>query len=213
MKLTGALIVGMAAAVLAAAPALAQDPPAAPATDPIGDLLRQRAVDPEEPDTAAAGNSRVDPDPAPTAPSHVRPPAPVLTKPVYVDETGKNPDAPPSPADVAYDSRLKASAASARGFQGPMDGGWTLSAGGRELYALQLIDRNGVVEGAWRDLRRAGALDGSGFIDVLDRAGADVTFRFADGAVAVLHPAGDRWTGELTEHGRTEAASLVRRAP
>ncbi|MBX3483926.1 hypothetical protein [Phenylobacterium sp.] len=210
MRLTGGLIAGLAVA-LAATPAPAQT--AAPAADPIGELLRQRAVDPEEPDTAAAGNSRVDPDPVPAVRSYARPRAPMLTRPVYVDETGRNPDAPPSPADLAYDSRLKASAASARGFQGPMDGGWTLSAGGRDVYALQLIDRNGVVEGAWRDLRRAGALEGSGFIDVLDRVGADVTFRFGDGTVAVLRPAGDRWTGELTEAGRTEAATLTRRAP
>ncbi|MBL8554442.1 MAG: hypothetical protein JNL41_09205 [Phenylobacterium sp.] len=210
MRLTGGLIAGFAA-VLAATPAPAQT--AAPVADPIGDLLRQRAIDPEEPDTAAAGNSRVDPDPVPGVRSYVRPPAPVLTRPVYVDETGRNPDAPPSPADVAYDSRLKASAASARGFQGPMDGGWTLSVGGRDRYALQLIDRNGVVEGAWRDLRRAGALEGSGFIDAVERAGVDVTFRFAGGAVAVLHAAGERWTGDLTEGGRTEAATLAKRVP
>lgn len=213
MTRSGGLIVAVGI-VLAGAPALAPAAFAqAPATDPIGDLLRQRAADPEEPDTAAAGNSRVDPDPAPAVRTYVRPAAPVLTKPVYVNETGKNPDAPPSPADVAYDSRLKASAASARGFQGPMDGGWTLQAGGRDVYSLQLIDRNGVVEGAWRDLRRSGALDGSGFVDAVERVGGDVTFRFADGAVAVLRPAGDRWTGELTEAGRTEGATLVRRNP
>jgi hypothetical protein len=208
MRLRGALVAAGMAAL--AQPTWAQQPPAA---DPIGDLLRQRA-DPSEPDTAARG-ARVDPDPPPppVPNAYVRPPAPVLTRPVYVNETGRNPDAPPSPAEAAYDSRLKSSAVSAQGFQGPMDGGWTLSGGGRELYALQLIDRNGVVEGAWRDLRRPGALDGSGFIDAVERAGADVTFRLSGGAVAVLRAQGGGWAGQLTEGGRSEAVSLARRNP
>ena len=209
MRLAGAaLAIGLAAL----GPCTwAQQPPVA---DPIGDLLRQRAVDPGEPDTAATG-ARVDPDPPapPGVRASVRPPAPTLSRPVHVDETGRSPDAPPSPAQAAYDDRLKSSAASARGFHGPMDGGWTLSGGGRDLYAFQLIDRNGVVEGAWRDLRRPGALEGSGFIDAVERTGADVTFRFSGGAVAVLRDAGGRWTGELTEGGRTQAVSLVRRNP
>lgn len=210
MTRAGALIAGVVA--LAAAAAHAQAPAAPTPGDPIGDLLRQRAIDPEEPDTATAGG-RVDPDPVAPPRAYVRPPPPTLTRPVYLNETGRNPDAPPSPADLAYDGRVKASAASAQGFRGPMDGGWTLSAGGRDLYAVQLVDQNGMVEGAWRDLRRPGALDGSGFIDGVERAGGDVTLRFGDGAMAVLRPAGDRWTGELTEGGRREAASLVRRAP
>lgn len=184
-----------------------------PAADPIADLLRQGPADPAEPDTAAAG-PRIDPNPPPPpARPYVRPPAPTLSRPVQIEETGRSPDAPPSPADAAYDDRLKASAASARTFQGPMDGGWTLSGGGRDLYAFQLIDRGGVVEGAWRDLRRPGALDGSGFVDAISRADAAVTFRFSGGAVAVLRPQGGGWSGELTEGGRTEPVSLVRRRP
>lgn len=194
MRLRGALLAIMGAAL--AQPGSAQQTPAA---DPIGDLLRPRTGDPDPP--------------PPEARAYVRRPAPTLSRPVFVNETGRNPDAPPSPAERAYDDRLKSSAASARGFQGPMDGGWTLSGGGRDLYAFQLIDRNGVVEGAWRDLRRTGALDGSGFIDAVERTGADVTFRFSGGAVAVLREAGGRWSGELTEGGRTEAVSLVRRNP
>ncbi|HKP78991.1 MAG TPA: hypothetical protein VJU34_07690, partial [Phenylobacterium sp.] len=144
---------------------------------------------------------------------YVPPSRSTLTVPVFLDETGKSPDGPPTAAQMAYDSRLRASAASAQGFQGPMDGGWTLSAGGQPLYAVQLTDRNGTVEGAWRDLRRPGALDASGFFDVVERAGGDLTFRFTDGVVAVLHPDGARWTGQLTEAGRREAVSLTRRGP
>ena len=130
-----------------------------------------------------------------------------------IEETGRAPDGPPTAADVAYDSRLRASMASAQGFQGPMDGGWTLMAGERELYVLQLIDRNGAVEGAWRDLRRPGALNASGFIDATERTGDDLTLRFAGGAVAVLHGADGRWTGELTEASEKRAVTLRRRNP
>jgi len=209
VRLPAALI----AAALLAGPALAQ-----PAQDPIDALLRPppKEIDAEEPDTAATG-SAVEPDPTlPAGPQayrpYVPPPHPTLTAPVFVNETGKNPDAPPTPAEAAYDSRLRSSAASVRGFQGPMDGGWTLAAGGRALYAFQLVDRNGSVEGAWRDLRRAGALDASGFFDIVERTGGDLTFRFEGGGVAVLRPDGGRWSGQLTEGGRSEAVSLTRQA-
>ena len=196
----------MALALLAAATAAAQPPPA----DPIDALLRRGVpADPGEPDTAATG-ARVDSDPiAPAAPA-AAPRRPALTKPVRIEQTGKSPDGPPSPAAAAYDSRLTSSKASAQGFQGPMDGGWTLIAGGRELYILQLTDRNGAVEGAWRDPRRPGALDASGFIDQVQRAGDDLTVRI--GAVTMtLHAADGRWSGELSERGRTELVSLRRR--
>jgi hypothetical protein len=203
----------IAFAVLAAAPAVAQPPPPA---DPIDALLRPppKDADAEEPDTASTG-SVVEPDPGlPAGPRpYVPPPRSTLTSPVFVNETGKNPDAPPTPAEMAYDSRLRSSAASVQGFQGPLDGGWTLSAGGRALYAFELTDRNGAVEGAWRDLRRAGALDASGFFEIVERTGGGLTFRFTDGVVAVLHPDGGRWAGQLTEGGRREAVSLTRRGP
>jgi hypothetical protein len=160
----------------------------------------------------------VEADPGPPAqpqaalPQAYAPARPILTEPVFLHELGKAPDGPPTAADQAYDSRLRSSAAAVRGFQGPMEGAWTLSAGGRAVYALQLVDRGGYVDGAWRDLRRTGALDGSGFIDEVQRAGGgDVTIRFAEGIVAVLRGADGRWTGQLTEGGRTETVTLARR--
>ena len=194
---------------LAAAPAHAQPPSA----DPIGDLLRDA---PEEPDEAAERGGPVPPEPVlRPAPPSAAPPPPRITRPVHVDETGRTPEGPPSVADLAYESRLRASSASAQGFQGPLDGGWTLAAAEGELIAFQLVDRNGAVEGAWRDLRRKGALDASGFIDQVERVGGDVTFRFAAGAKVAVLRAGDdgRWTGELIEAGRSRAVSLRRSNP
>lgn len=205
--------IGRIAAVLwalSAAPALAQP---APPADAIDALLRQKAVDPDEPDTASNG-SRVDPEPVlPPQPQPYVPARPLLTEPVFIHETNKSPDGPPTAADQAYDSRLRASAAAVRGFQGPMEGAWTLSADGRALYALQLVDRGGFVDGSWRDLRRPGALEGSGYIDDVQRTAGDMTIRLTNGIVAVLRAADGRWTGKLTEGGRSETATLARRAP
>lgn len=133
--------------------------------------------------------------------------------PVRIEETGKNPDGPPTPADAAYDSRLRSSMASAQAFQGPMDGGWTLLAAGQELFVFQLTDRAGLVDGAWRDVRRTGALDASGFLDQVERGEGGLRFRIGDRIVA-LHSDGDgRWSGELTEGGASLPVTLRRRNP
>ena len=203
--------------LLAAAPAFAQP------SDPIGALIEHRDEEPEDPDEAAEKPLPLPPLPAPEpaqpAPYAPRPAPPQLTAPVRIEETGKNPDAPPSVQDLAYDSRLKSSFASAQGFQGPLDGGWTLAAKGAEdLYALQLVDRPDRLEGAWRDLRRRGALNASGLVDNIQRDGANVMLRFAAGGegpvTATLHGTYDgAWTGELVENGRSRPVVLRRQQP
>jgi hypothetical protein len=129
------------------------------------------------------------------------------------------PDAPPPPQappaspgpDQAFDARVRASQASAQRFQGALDGGWTLRDGVGELYVLELVDRGGVLEGAWRDSRRPGALNASGFIDQLERTPGGVILRFA-AVVAHLRANTDgRLSGEIAEDGRTTAVSLSRR--
>ncbi len=53
-------------------------------------------------------------------------------------------------------ARIHASDQAAQALQGPLDGAWTLTeAGGRGLYAFQLVDPvgGGPLQGAWRDLR------------------------------------------------------------
>jgi len=185
------LAAALAACGWAASSAFAQTAaPAQPAaTDPIGALLqRQAGVETEEPDEAA------EPRQAPAAR-----PAPNL---------------PPGLDAAAYESRVRASWASAQSFQGPLDGGWTLAAASGPLYALQLADRGrGSVEGAWRDLRRPGALDASGLIDPADDAGAEVTLRLGGGVATLRRGADGRWAGTLDEAGRTQAVNLSRRNP
>jgi hypothetical protein len=117
------------------------------------------------------------------------------------------PDTPP------YDERLRASMAAATSFQGPMDGGWVLLAGDRELYVFQFTDRGGLVDGAWRDPRRPGALEGSGFLDQVERRPDGLTLRMAGRVVALTLDPDGRLAGELNEGARTQAVILRRRRP
>jgi hypothetical protein len=197
-------------------------PAAAQSTDPIGALIDHRDEEPDDPEAEKPLPLPPLPPPerpAPTPYAAPAPPPPQLTAPVHIEETGKTPDAPPSVQDLAYDSRLKSSYASAQGFQGPLDGGWTLAVKGAEdLYALQLVDRTDRLEGVWRDLRRKGALDASGMVDTIERSGPDLLLRFAGSGdvivTATLHGTyGGAWTGELTEGGQTRPVVLLRRRP
>lgn len=138
--------------------------------------------------------------------------APAVGQPFHVDQTGRTPEGPPAAVDQAYDGRIRSSAAAAHGLQGPLQGAWALSAGGRDLYHLQLSDREGMIQGAWRDPRRPGALEGSGYLDVADRSDGSLVFSFT-GAFAVLRLVDGRWTGRLTEGDRTVPVILVRRVP
>jgi len=213
-----ATVLVLAFGVLGSTPLLAQQP--TPQTDAIGAILDappRTTIAPDEPDTAAAPPQ---PAPEPIVPAQPARPTgpPQATGPVYLEETGRTPDRPPSVESLAYDSRIRASYASAQSFQGALDGNWTLSAAGEgDLYALKLVDRgDGVVEGAWRDLRRKGALNGSGFVDSAERTSADVVLRFTDlgdgPATLTLEPAAAGWTGRLEAGGKTRPVTM-RRAP
>jgi hypothetical protein len=156
-------------------------------------------------------------------PAYPRPPAPVTSgEPVHIDETGRTPDGPPTATDLSYEARLRSSYNAAQGMQGPLDGRWTLvGPGGQALYSLQLVDSGlgAGLEGAWGDPRRKGAVDGSGFLDDIQRSGADLFLRFAPkpGAeltVVALRPTPDgRWTGEIYEKGDRKLVTLRREGP
>lgn len=155
---------------------------------------------------------------APPPISYARPPRPQLSAPVHIDEVGKTPDGPPTPTDLNYEARMRASFASAQGMQGALDGHWIIrSVLGAELYDLQLVDKNnGVLEGAWRDPRRRGAADSSGFLDDVQRNGGQIIARFqirASGERAVLtlnaESDGD-WSGDLSEQGDRRGVSMKR---
>ena len=193
-----ALATGGLLAALVVAPAFAQ-PPADPPPDPIDELLRAAPL-PIEPFTPA-----VPPPPLPLMP----PPRGAEAGPLPLEQTGRSADGPPTESDLAYDNRLRASMAASQGLRGPLDGGWALMAGDRDLYVFELAERNGAVQGAWRDPRRPGV---SGFVDAIDRSGEAIVLRFA-AAVVTLRGAEGRWSGELREGERVEAVTLRRHGP
>jgi len=230
-----ALILLAAAATGPAWAQPAQSPtpvPARPASTPdddiIGSLLDPRhkatALEEEEPDTAGQKPPQAEPDvavappPGRSAPvvTYAPAPSPQLDRPVRLEETGKTPDRPPTVRDLAYESRVRASFAAAEGFQGPLDGGWTLSAGRDDLFALQIVDKADRLEGVWRDLRRKGSPEASGLVDEIQRQGQELTLRFVarrDGrpTVATLHAQADgRWTGNIEDAGERKAVVLRR---
>lgn len=158
------------------------------------------------------------PAPAVAPPAVRRPEATIASQPVFLDErqavAGQL-----SAEERSYEARLRASYASAQGLQGPLDGGWALmTLAGQDLYALRFVDRgSGPLEGAWRDSRRPGALDGFGFLDEVDRRGGEVTLRFsprqgAPPTVITLSATPDgQWSGELMENGVPRNVVMRRR--
>jgi hypothetical protein len=190
---------------LAATPAFAQPPappPPPPATQQtLGDnLFRER--EPEEGDEdIAAGRVEPPPPQAPAAP-------PVVTKPE-----------PGTPSSAAYDQRVVESFQAAERFQGPLDGGWTLSAKeGGPLFEVRFVDHQGKLEAAWRDLRRPAALNASGVVDQVARDGGRLTFRFSPMAgvtdvASLVAGAGGTWAGELDEGGHKRTVTLAKTSP
>jgi hypothetical protein len=126
---------------------------------------------------------------------------------------------PAAPSTEGYDARVRQSFAAAERFRGALDGGWTLSAKGEgPLYAIRFADNHGKLEAAWRDLRRKGALDASGVVDGVERAGDRLTLRFSPAAgvqdVATLTAtSGGAWAGQLDENGRKRTVTLARTSP
>lgn len=207
------------------APAPAQVPPTGPtpapgeqapvAIDPLGDLITQTGTTDEEEATPTT--------PAPYHKPTILPiPAPESPAPSIVAGEHIAPQGAVMPAEQIYELRVKGSIAAAQGLQGPLDGGWKISGpDGAALYALQLVDPAGgygPLEGAWRDIRRAGAVGSTGLIDSVERNGADLIVRFSPrggvSSVLTLRPVGEaRWSGDLVEAGAARTVIAEREAP
>ncbi|WP_300574407.1 hypothetical protein [Phenylobacterium sp.] len=226
------VLAGLLLAALLTTPALAQE------RDPIGDLLNgdgpvstapalapaEVAPTPPAPIPAPAPVATPSPRPAPAPVPTVIPRTPprpsetIASQPVFLDQR-RAVAGELTPEERSYEARLRASFDSAQGLQGPLDGGWMLSmASGADLYALRFVDRgSGALEGAWRDARRPGALDGFGFLDNIERSGGKVTLRFsprpgAPPTVITLSAAGqDQWSGEMIENGAPRNVTMRRR--
>jgi len=217
----------VATAPQAAAPALSPDAPQTPADaaagqpgpivlDPLGDLITQTGTTDEE-----------DAQPAAPAPYHKPTLLPIPTpEPPSVSFPPEGDHAVPQgsyvPAERIYELRVKGSIVAAQGLQGPLDGGWKVSdSEGSTLYTLQIVDPAGgygPVEGAWRDVRRPGAVGSTGLIESVERSGSDLVVRFSprggQSTVLTLSPAGStRWSGNLYEAGANQTVIADREAP
>lgn len=185
----------------------ASGPQAPSLTDPLADLITASQTTDEEDEAPAAA----------PPPRH---------RPTILPIPAPEPAAPAAASgamsvEQAYELRVKGSIAAAQGLQGPLDGGWLLrGADGTGLYALQIADPAGgygPVEGAWRDLRRPGAVGSTGLIDGIERTydgGAAVRFMARPGVGATLtaRAAGDGgWTGQLVEDGAAPIAVAIER--
>lgn len=232
----------LAAAIAVPAHSQPAEPPAAsppgpankasnPDDDIIGSLLdphhKPTAAEEEEPDTA--GQARAAPEieapiAAPKGPvaamSHPPAPRPQFDRPVFLQETGRTPDRPPSDRELAYEARIRASFAAAESFQGRLDGGWTLSEArrGGDAFAFQIVDRPDRLEAVWRDLHRTGSLDASGVVDAIQRAGSTLTLRFTEAstlavAITLIEQPDGRWTGQLARGDEVFDVALRRTGP
>lgn len=204
--------------LVTAPPAVIEPAPAAPPAAPPPPVVTTPTPTPPPPPPP-----RSQPSPAPAPAPVVQAPAPrpdrtIASQPVFLDErqavAGQL-----NAEERSYEERLRASYNSAQGLQGPLDGGWALTtAAGQDLYALRFVDRgSGPLEGAWRDARRPGALDGFGFLDNIERRGGQVTLRFtprrgAPPTVITLSAAADgQWSGDMVEDGAPRTVVMRRR--
>jgi hypothetical protein len=107
----------------------------------------------------------------------------------------------------------------AQALQGPLDGRWTLyDAGGRALYAIQIVDPaggGGPLQAAWRDPRDSRATGALGVVSDIARTGGALRLSFAGhggvGATLVLRQ--DRhggWSGRMVESGNAMRVTLRR---
>lgn len=196
---------------------------AAKPRDPIAALLSR---DEDEPDFAGQRRGAAGPDfdltapiPAPSGPPIPFAAAPRSQReiPVNVDQPGQTPDGPPDNRAQAYDARIRGSFAAAQSFQGPLDGGWTLTGRGWR-YNFQIVDRRDRLEAVWRNPERAGALDASGVVDAIERNGSTLTLSFDEKPYVVarvtLHSGPDgRWSGEMWRGDERFAVTLERTSP
>jgi len=167
------------------------------------------------PQTPQAIPPTVPPAAISATPRRPTPGRPTLDRPVMIDETDRSPDSPPTQIDLGYEARVRGSASSAQGLQGPLDGGWTVRGpDGAALYGLQLVDRSGgALEGAWRALGGSGRV---GLIESLERSGSMLTVRINRGygrplTVLRLSAASDGgWVGDITDETGTRAVTLRR---
>ena len=171
----------------------------------------------------AGPDAQAQPTPTPPA-TPTQPPNPPTEPPTIDSLLSQEPL-----SEDAREAAVKAAFAAAQARRGPLDGRWRLSApDGQALYIFQFTDPGQspdprsinpsvpVIEGAWRDPRRAGAVGGSGFLASVRRDGAGLTVQFADRdpahlQIVTLHPlANGDWAGALEGEAASRPVTMRR---
>jgi hypothetical protein len=179
------------------------------AAEVIGAGQPATAVPPPTPPAAVQAAPARAQTPAP-APEPAPAPTPALVQGMD-DEGGV---VPLSSQPEVGESQIRANFQTAEAARGALDGRWRLAPadGGAPIYVFQFSDSGGApdarattpmapqVEGAWRDMRRPDALNGSGITETIRRNAQGITIVFYEDSQQQtfdLQPAGAAWTGEL----------------
>jgi hypothetical protein len=127
--------------------------------------------------------------------------------------------APTPLPDAAFEGRMRDSFDAAQALQGPLDGRWTLyDAGGRALYAIQIVDPaggGGPLQAAWRDPRDSSPLGALGVVSDIARTGGALRLSFTGrgGLINTLLLWRDPhagWSGRMVEGGKAMRVTLRR---
>jgi hypothetical protein len=213
------LLLWLAAAQPADQPALAgvvaaQDPAAAASVTAPTDAAPASPAPAADTTTPAATLQQPGQQPA-QQPATPQPSAP---RPARLEDAAVAPDGPLRDADVNYQNRVLSNFQATQNRQGPFDGRWSVTGSSGDMFVLQLSDpgNGGPIEGAWRDVRRAGQ-GRSGLIDSITREGEMVTVRFVEAGasqpveVRLRSPQPGGWLGEaVTSEGGRQSVVMHR---
>lgn len=95
-----------------------------------------------------------------------------LEAPVSVEAYARSYEYSPADAEIAYDQGVSSAEIRTDQTAGPLDGLWAVTdAGGRELFAVALSDRAGLVEGGWRGAGGDGVVTAEGSVLTLEGRG------------------------------------------
>ncbi len=121
------------------------------------------------------------------------------------------------PGETAFDARMRDSLVAAQALQGPLDGHWTLYAGGRAILVFAIVDPadGGALQAAWRDVTRS-ADDGLGVVSEITWTGRRLRLTFSRPertratTIDVIGDPRQGWRGRLDD-GRSHSSVVLRR--
>ena len=116
--------------------------------------------------------------------------------------------ASPPTGETAFDVRMRDSIAAAQALQGPLDGHWTLYAGGRGILVVAIVDPadGGPLQAVWRDPGQS-ADGGVGVVQEVKRTGRRLRLTFTrpkktrPTTIDLIGDSRQGWRGRLDDGG------------